>query len=72
MVRARKLIFNNHCVYSINYYLVLVTKYKHKYINDEIALPFYQIMNYICSLWKVILIEFILIRIISSTIGTYP
>ncbi|ACN53425.1 transposase family protein (plasmid) [Borreliella spielmanii A14S] len=22
--------FNTHCVYSINYHLVLVTKYKHK------------------------------------------
>ncbi|WP_418906463.1 IS200/IS605 family transposase (plasmid) [Borreliella turdi] len=55
---SHKLTFNNHRVYSINYHLVLVTKYRHKCINTEISFSLYQIILNICSLWKVSLNEF--------------
>ncbi|WP_083764321.1 IS200/IS605 family transposase (plasmid) [Borrelia recurrentis] len=55
---SHKLTFNNHCVYSINYHLVLVTKYRHKCINAELSSSFYQIILNICSLWKITLNEF--------------
>ncbi|WP_421114469.1 transposase (plasmid) [Borreliella americana] len=35
-IASQKLTFNNQCVYSINYHLVLVTKYRHKCINNKL------------------------------------
>ncbi|ETZ17932.1 Transposase [Borrelia duttonii CR2A] len=45
MYMSHKLTFNNHCVYSINYHLVLVTKYRHKCINAELSSSLYQIIH---------------------------
>ncbi|WP_418905901.1 IS200/IS605 family transposase [Borreliella carolinensis] len=55
---SQKLTFNNHCVYSINYHLILVTKYRHKCINDKPSSSLYQIILNICYSWKITLNEF--------------
>ncbi|XOU12855.1 transposase [Borreliella americana] len=43
-------------MYSINYHLVLVTKYRHKCINNKLSSSLYQIILNIC----IFLIPFIL------------
>ncbi|WP_414143491.1 IS200/IS605 family transposase [Borreliella burgdorferi] len=55
---SQKLNFNNHCVYSINYHLILVTKYRHKCINAKLSSSLCQIIINICYLWKATLNEF--------------
>ncbi|MBB6213584.1 IS200/IS605 family transposase (plasmid) [Borreliella californiensis] len=55
---SQKLNFNNHCIYSINYHLILVTKYRHKCINAKLSSSLCQIIINICYLWKVTLNEF--------------
>jgi len=47
-----------HCVFSLNYHLVLVTKYRHKCINDAISQRLQEIIKNLCSRWKGQLIEF--------------
>ncbi|ACN55315.1 transposase family protein (plasmid) [Borreliella burgdorferi WI91-23] len=39
---SQKLTFNNPCIYSINYHLILVTKYRHECINDRLSSSLYQ------------------------------
>ncbi|PRR11308.1 IS200/IS605 family transposase [Borreliella burgdorferi] len=54
----QKLTFNNHCVYSINYRLILATKYGYKCINDKLSSSLYQIILNIYYSWKITLNEF--------------
>ncbi|PRR19686.1 hypothetical protein CV644_06550 [Borreliella burgdorferi] len=55
---SQKLTFNNLCIYSINYHLILVTKYRYECINDRLSSSLYQIILNICYSWKITLNEF--------------
>lgn len=47
----------NHCVYSINYHLVIMTKYRHKVINGDILERFIAIAKERLETWEGELIE---------------
>jgi putative transposase len=47
-----------HCVYKLNYHLVLVTKYRRKCINSELLERLNQIIQELCQKWDCKLIEF--------------
>lgn len=47
-----------HCVYKLNYHLVLVTKYRRKCINAEILKRLEEIVTDLCKKWDSKLIEF--------------
>jgi putative transposase len=47
-----------HCVYNLNYHLVLVTKYRRKCINKDILLRLQEIIKDLCKKWDSELIEF--------------
>ena len=52
-----KLESNNHSVFSLNYHLVLVVKYRRKVINDEISARLREIFEYIQPSYRVTLQE---------------
>ena len=52
-----KLESNNHSVFSLNYHLVLVVKYRRKVINDEIPARLREIFEYIQPSYRVTLQE---------------
>ncbi len=47
-----------HCVYNLNYHLVLVAQYRRKCINSEILERLQQIIQNLCKKWDCKLIEF--------------
>jgi putative transposase len=47
-----------HCVYQLNYHLVLVTKYRKKCINSEILKALEEIVGELLKRWDSRLIEF--------------
>ena len=47
-----------HCVYNLNYHLVLVTKHRKKCIHSEILTRLEEIFNQLCKKWDSKLIEF--------------
>ena len=47
-----------HCVYNLNYHLVLVTKYRRKCINSDILKRLEEIVRELCKKWDSKLIEF--------------
>ena len=47
-----------HCVYNMQYHLVLVTKYRKKCFNKEILNHLEDISNNICEKWSCKLLEF--------------
>lgn len=47
-----------HCVYNLQYHLVLVTKYRKKCFTPEILDELKQISNNICNKWSCTLSEF--------------
>ena len=47
-----------HCVYNLNYHLVLVTKYRRKCINPDILKRLEEIVRELCTKWNSELIEF--------------
>ena len=47
-----------HCVYKLNYHLVLVTKYRRKCINADLMRRLKEILNELCKKWDSKLIEF--------------
>ena len=47
-----------HCVYKLNYHLVLVTKYRRKCINADRMRRLKEILNELCKKWDSKLIEF--------------
>lgn len=47
-----------HCVYSLKYHLVLVTKYRRKCFNREILDTLEVIFKDLCEKWEIELIEF--------------
>ena len=48
---------NNHSVFSLNYHLVLVVKYRRKVIDDEISARLRQIFEYIQPTYNITLQE---------------
>jgi len=48
----------HHCQYSINFHLVLVTKYRKKCINKEILTELESIFRRLCAHWECELLEF--------------
>lgn len=49
---------HSHCVYKLTYHLVLVTKYRHKVINEIILKDLHDIASRICDTWGCQLLEF--------------
>jgi len=47
-----------HCVYKLNYHLVLVTKYRRKCINADILKRLEEISGDLCKKWNSKLVEF--------------
>jgi putative transposase len=47
-----------HCVYNLNYHLVLVTKYRRQCINSDILKRLEEIVRELCKKWDSKLIEF--------------
>src|SRR6476619_3979265 len=47
-----------HCVYQLNYHLVLVTKYRKKCIDSEILKRLEVIIQELCKKWESKLVEF--------------
>lgn len=52
-----KLDSNNHSVFSLNYHLILVIKYRRKVINDDISSRLKMIFEYISQKYNIILQE---------------
>jgi len=48
----------SHCVYSLNYHLVLVTKYRRRCLTDGLLDQLGKIMTRTCDKWGVDLIEY--------------
>ena len=48
----------HHAVYSLNYHLVLVTKYRHKVITKDILERLETVFRLQCERWDVKLVEF--------------
>ena len=48
----------HHCVYNLNYHLVLVTKYRRKCIDLRILERLEEIFCKLCKKWNCILLEF--------------
>ncbi len=57
MVISLKLDNNAHSVFSLNYHLILVVKYRRKVINDEISNRAKEIFEYICPKYNITLQE---------------
>jgi putative transposase len=57
MSRA-KLKSHYHCVFDLNYHLVLVTKFRRKCFNDEILTRLEAIFSSLCEQWSIDLVEF--------------
>lgn len=53
-----KLHSHSHCVYNLQYHLVLVTKYRKKCLKKEVLEYANSICNRICKKWDIELIEF--------------
>ena len=49
---------HHHCVFQMNYHLVLVSKYRRKCFTDEILARLHQILDELCERWSVDLVEF--------------
>ena len=47
-----------HCVFKLNYHLVLVTKFRHRCINSEILNRLEEITRALCKKWQTQLLEF--------------
>ena len=47
-----------HCVYKLNYHLVLVTKYRRKCISPAILKRLEEILRELCKKWDAKLVEF--------------
>lgn len=58
MIAEHRLKALHHCQYSINYHLVLVTKYRKRCINEEILKKLGQIFKKLCEQWECELKEF--------------
>lgn len=54
----KKLKSHYHCVYFINYHLVLVTKYRRKCFIDDILSRLEEVSRNICEKWDLELLEF--------------
>ena len=52
-----KLKNNNHSVFSLNYHLVLVIKYRRKIINDDISCRMREIFDRVASKYNIFTIE---------------
>ena len=52
-----KLDNNNHSVFSLNYHLILVIKYRRKVIDDTISNPLKEIFEYISEKYNISIIE---------------
>ena len=48
---------NNHSVFSIHFHLIMVVKYRHKVINDEISERLKEIFGYIQDNYNIVLEE---------------
>lgn len=48
----------HHCVFSLQYHLVLVTKYRKRCINPEILIQLEKIFSDLCKKWECELVEF--------------
>ena len=48
---------NNHSVFSLNYHLIMVVKYRRKVINDTISNRLKEMFEYIGKLYHITLIE---------------
>ena len=49
---------HHHCVFQMNYHLVLVSKYRRKCFTDEILTRLHQILDELCEKWSIDLVEF--------------
>ena len=58
MDKKQKLTTLNHCVFSIHFHLVLVTKYRKKCISAEILHELKNIFTNLCKKWECELVEF--------------
>ena len=47
-----------HAVYKLNYHLVLVTKYRHQCINQDMLVRLREIFDEQCKNWSIELLEF--------------
>lgn len=52
-----KLDTNNHSVFSLNYHLVMVVKYRRKVINDDISNRLKEIFEYIGKTYHITIVE---------------
>lgn len=48
---------NNHSVFSLNYHLVLVIKYRRKVLTDEISTRLHEIFSYVGTNYKIEVVE---------------
>ena len=48
---------NNHSVFSLNYHLVMVVKYRRKVINDDISNRLKEIFEYIAKTYHITIVE---------------
>lgn len=48
---------NNHSVFSLNYHLVMVVKYRRKVINDDVSDRLKEIFEYIGKTYHIIIVE---------------
>ncbi len=57
MSRA-KLKSHHHCVFDLNYHLVLVTKYRRKCLNEAALIRLEAIFSSLCEKWEIDLVAF--------------
>ena len=48
---------NNHAIFSLNYHLIMVVKYRRKVINDEISIRLKEMFHKIGTTYKIIVVE---------------
>jgi hypothetical protein len=68
-MKSQTLSHLNHCSFSLNYHLVLVTKYRKKCINAPILRELKNICERLCETWECKLIEFNLSGIFATEDG---